>query len=254
MRNQMKATAVACGALALAGCGEPTAPAPDGTSVSLSFAATGGVAAAAPSVSGAGFRAGYSLNDGQNTLVIESAQVVLREIELKRVAGQDCQSGDCEELELDPIVLDVPLDGSTQQAILVDLPEATYREVEFEIHKVSTDPEDDLILASHPHLDGKSIQVEGTWNGTPFTYWTDLDVEQEFDLDPPLVVDGSVAETNVTVRLDLAQWFMTGTGTLVGPDSANKGGPNESLVNENIKQSIEAFEDEDRDGDDLDEM
>jgi len=69
---------------------------------------------------------------------------------------------------------------------------------------------------------------------------------------PPLVVD-SVMATNVTVRIDISQWFQDATGNFVDPASANKGGQNESIVNENIKQSIEAFEDRDRDGDDRDE-
>jgi hypothetical protein len=40
---------------------------------------------------------------------------------------------------------------------------------------------------------------------------------------------------------------------LVDPNTANKGGQNESVVKENIKTSFKAFEDEDRDGDDSDE-
>jgi hypothetical protein len=36
----------------------------------------------------------------------------------------------------------------------------------------------------------------------------------------------------------------------VDPATGNKGGANESLVKENIKQSIEAFEDENHDGHD----
>ena len=48
-------------------------------------------------------------------------------------------------------------------------------------------------------------------------------------------------------------WFRDGSGALVEPTSANKGGLNEGLVKENIKNSIDAFEDEDEDGDDSDE-
>jgi hypothetical protein len=35
---------------------------------------------------------------------------------------------------------------------------------------------------------------------------------------------------------------------LIDPDTANDGGPNKSLVEDNIKQSMEAFEDDDRSG------
>ena len=99
----------------------------------------------------------------------------------------------------------------------------------------------------------KSIRVQGTFNGAPFTYETDLNVKQELNLSPPLMIDNATGTTNVTVRIDLDAWFRDGSGNLVNPGSGNKGGANEGLIKENIKQSMEAFEDEDRDGDDSDE-
>ncbi len=91
------------------------------------------------------------------------------------------------------------------------------------------------------------MRVQGTFNGVAFLYETDLNVEQKLDLIPPLVVGADVA-TNVTIRADISSWFRLPTGELVDPETANKGGTNESLVNENIKNSFEAFEDPDRDG------
>ena len=54
--------------------------------------------------------------------------------------------------------------------------------------------------------------------------------------------------TNSTIVLDLATWFVDAQGNLIDPNSANKGGDNENLVKDNIKASIEAFEDSDKDG------
>ena len=82
---------------------------------------------------------------------------------------------------------------------------------------------------------------------------TDIDEEQEYDLVPPLVVDEMTTSVNVTLLVDLDSLFRDLLGNLVNPQSANKGGVNESLVNENIKQSFEAFEDDDRDGEDDDD-
>ncbi|MGQ0721479.1 MAG: hypothetical protein ACT4PE_07900 [Candidatus Eiseniibacteriota bacterium] len=237
-------------AAALSGCSDSSGP--SGADVSLLFAASGGTPSAAPALQPASSAAGYVLTDGQSTLILTRAEVVLREIELKGLLDLDCDSGDCEEFEIGPIVVDVPLDGSTAHAVAVSLPAGTYREIEFEIHKVTSGDDDAALRASHPHLDQKSIRVEGTWNGTAFVYSTDLDVEQEFDLNPPLVVETS-QDTNVTVRLDLSAWFRGASGSLLDPATANKGGANESRVNDNIKQSIEAFEDHDGDGDDADE-
>ena len=54
----------------------------------------------------------------------------------------------------------------------------------------------------------------------------------------------------VSNRVAANQWFVNGAGDLVDPATGNNEGQNEALVKENIKQSIEAFEDQDRDGDD----
>ncbi len=133
----------------------------------------------------------------------------------------------------------------------IDVEPGTYDEIEFDIHKVSNDdPEDADFRAAHPDFIGVTIRVQGTYNGTPFTYTTDLNEEQEFEIAPPLVIDENTGSVNLTIRFDLSQWFRDGQGGLLDPATGNKGGDNESLINENIKQSLEAFEDEDRDGED----
>jgi hypothetical protein len=43
-------------------------------------------------------------------------------------------------------------------------------------------------------------------------------------------------------------WFRDAGGSLVDPSTANKGAANENLVKDNIRDSIDAFEDADRDG------
>lgn len=194
-----------------------------------------------------------TLVDGQNTLVIASAEVVFREIELKRIdvsCDDAVNDDDCEEFEVGPVLYDLPLDGQVDQVVGISIEPGTYRELEFEIHKVTDDEEDAAFRAAHPDMVGTSIRVRGTFNGNPFTYTTDLDVEQEFDLSPPLVVDENTTSTNVTVLLDLDAWFRDGAGNLMDPASGNKGEANEGVIKENIKQSTEAFEDDDRDGDD----
>ena len=238
-------------AAALTACGDG-AGLGDNATVSLSFA-TG-----APGAPAAGFSASvmsYPLEDGTNTLVITKAEIVLREIELKRAEYESCDSDmsndDCEEFEAGPVLLDMPLNGEVEQMVSIDAPVGTYDELEFEIHKVSSDdPQDQDFRNRYAYMAGKSIRVEGTYNGAAFVYETDLDVEQETELATPIeVIDASTA-TNVTVMIDLSRWFVDGSGNLVDPGTANKGGANESLVKENIKQSMEAFEDENHDGHD----
>lgn len=243
-------------ALALAACGDGTG-ASSGVALSFSTNRPGGVPLALfASMQAAAFD--DTLVTNGDTLIITKAEIVLREIELERVETADCDDSvatdDCEEFEVGPILLDIPLNGGTETLVVIDVPDGTYDEIEFEIHKVSNGNEEDAAFrAMHQDFVGKSIRVQGTFNGVAFTYESDLDVEQEFDLSPPLVIDDATGTTNVTVRIDLDAWFRDGSGNLVNPDSGNKGGTNEGLIKENIKQSMEAFEDEDRDGDDSDE-
>ena len=195
---------------------------------------------------------------GGNTLDITSVKVVLREIELEPVEVADCdvepEPAGCEDFETGPVLIDLVLDGTTNTNISVAIPPGMYDEVEFDIHKVSSDdPEDAAFLLANPTMDGKSIVVEGTYNGVAYTFETDLSEEQEFDLIPNLVIGEDAPSTNITIRLDVSTWFVDQYGNLIDPAMAYKGGQYESMVENNIKNSIDAFEDEDKDGDDTDE-
>jgi hypothetical protein len=54
--------------------------------------------------------------------------------------------------------------------------------------------------------------------------------------------------TDLTLFLDLDKWFRDSGGTLIDPASANSGQPNQGIVEQNIKSSLDAFEDENHDG------
>lgn len=252
MKTQTMFTAMLAGfGLLASACSDGTGPGNGMAQATLSFITRAAPAPTAMATLNA--LQDETLLDGQNTLVITSAEVVLREIELKQIdasCDQAVNDDDCEEFEVGPVLLDLPLDGQVDQALAIDVPPGTYRELEFEIHKVTSDEEDAAFRAVHPDMEGVSIRVMGTYNGNAFIYTTDLDVEQEFDFTEPLVVDENTTSINVTVLLDVDAWFRDGAGTLVDPATGNKGEANEGLIKENIKQSTEAFEDHDHDGDD----
>lgn len=222
-----------------------------------------------------------TFTDGTNTLVLTSVQVVLREVELERVghdgacadasstvsASTTASSGgaaastgtaedngndandDCEKVEVGPMLVDVPVTtAGAQHSVSVTLDAGTFEKVEFEIHKPEDDSSgDSAFLTANPGFAGVSIRVEGTWNGTSFTFTSDLNAEQEVELSPPLVVAQSGA-TDLTILFDVSGWFATSGGTLIDPTSAAKGQPNEDLVKDNIKRSLRAFRDNDEDG------
>lgn len=235
-------------------CSDGTGPSNNRT-VSLSFTTGGG--------GGAQFSRAGMLDDtlvtNGDTLIITSAQIVLREIELKRVDDDGCESlgmdddDGCEEFSTGPMIVTLPLNGQVTTAITIAPDTGSYDEIEFEIHKPESGGDDDAILSGNPDFDGVSIRVRGTFNGVDFTFESDLDVEQENELAEPIVVSDATTSTNVTMSVNLDAWFRTAGGSLIDPATANKGEPNEGVVKENIKVSFRSYEDRDRDGDDSDE-
>jgi hypothetical protein len=261
MKNRMFMTGAAL--LVLAACSDNTGPTM-GSGVSLTFASdvtAGG--APAPSLFGPVMVGTFS--DGVNTLTIDSVLIVLREIELERVEVTDCdvepEPDGCEKFETDPVLISLPLDGTTNNASIdIDMiAPGMYDEVEFDIHEVTGNNEDAAFLTDYPYMDGKSIVVGGTYDdGTgpvSFVYESDLNEEQELPINPILNI-GDAADantsTNVTIKVNVSTWFLDGT-TLFNPSTANVGGANENLAETNIRDSFKAFEDKDRDGDDTDE-
>jgi len=244
--------------LATVACDSSTAP--GARNVNLSFAGT------RPAGVAAGFRAapmpnavGDSLvvSDGTNTLIITRAEVVAREIELRRAGVVSCDStgsdDDCEYFSTNARLITLPLASGVSQSIGVEVPAGTYESLRMKVHKVSDDPGDAAFLAANPSWpDGESIRVTGFYNGTPFTFVSDVNFDAEEDLVPALVI-GETAQADLTVRIDLTVWFRQGlNGALINPASAGSGGANKSTVENNIKNSVKVFKDDDRDGDERD--
>ena len=261
--------------LLLFGCDSQVGPGDDTTqSLELSLSISPDVSNAAAKA-GSGF-AGLVLFDGTNTLDISSVGIVLRKIELEKVDGFDCDefdddaeeggenenessesldhSDDCEEFETGPVLLEPSLDGSVEHVTSIQIPEGMYNELEFDIHKINGDSQEGIdFLQLHPEYDGVSIRVMGTYNDVSFVFEQDLDEEQEIEFNAPLEIRPDSAPTNITLHMDIATWFATVPGMFVDPAEANYGGLHESLVEENIKRSIDVFEDDDHDGHDDDD-
>ena len=247
MSPRSSVLAAAIGAVLLSACSDSTGASGD-PQVRFNLA-TGAAAPAAVVPSLAVAAAPMTITDGSNTLVLDEVALVMREIELERLGDDACaQVADdaCERLELGPILLRLPLTAGAVGQFTVAVDTGTYGEVEFEIHKASSS-DDAAFVAAHPDLADRSIRATGSWNGTPFTFYSDIDVEQEIDLTPPLVV-GESGAADLTVRVDLDRWFRDDAGALLDPATANKGESNEGQVKNNIQNAFEAFEDDDRNG------
>lgn len=245
--NRIGSVTLVLAAAALAACSDSSGPASSGPRAAFQIATSPKVAA--PGMAALG--GPEILVAGTDVIQVDSVLMVLREIELNSVGGAPCVNtavdDSCEELEIGPELFDLPLGAGAQRAITVPIPAGSYDKIEFEIHKPESS-DDAGFLALHPEYDGVSIRMVGTYNGTPFTYTSDLNVEQEHDFVPPLAVtDNSTA--GVTMFVDLQAWFLNQTGDgFIDPATANKGGQYEGEVKSNIEASINAFEDHDRDG------
>lgn len=220
------------------------------SSAQVSFSTATQPAASSSSSSGS-----ETFTDGSsNTLVINRVQLVVREIELNRTeTSSSCDDSGhdaCEELELGPILLDLPLGGGVSHSFTVPVSAGSYDEVEFKIDPASHDDSpDQAFVQAHPDLAGASVQVDGTFNGASFRFISDLSAEEEIELSPPITLAES-GTADLTLMVNLDQWFRDGAGLLIDPATANVGLVNETLVESNIRATLHAFEDENHDGTD----
>ncbi len=226
-----------------------------------------------------------TLTGGGSTVVLDTVQLVLRDIRFKRVEGTACPDDDstsasirhdgvsdssghegdhngsdghedtCEAFNAGPLLLDVPLGGGVDRAFGVTVDTGTFDQLRIRIHKPSSDSADAAdvaFLAAHPEFDKVSIRVVGSYNGTPFVFLSDLNAEQRIALVPPITVAGAASNVDVTIKVDVSTWFADGAGGFVDPTSGLKGGVNDNLVRDNIKASFHAFRDGNHDGHDDD--
>src|SRR6185437_11122041 len=192
-----------------------------------------------------------------NELVLQKVQLVFRKLELDRSGAADCvgdienddddNRGDgehsdlnheCEEIELDPILVDVPVDDALHPVINVPLPDGTFRELEAKL-----EPARDRFTAfnaANPNLVGKSVRVEGTFNGTPFVFTSAVRANLEMEFDPALVIDATTR--NATVAIDVRKWFLNSSNAVIDPTTATPGSFNLALIENNIRRSFHAFE------------
>ena len=114
------------------------------------------------------------------------------------------------------------------------------------------DQEDGVVFTQNPDLQGLSILVKGYLNNDPsqtFVFTSDLDEEQEREFNPPLVLDENSPSNSLVLNIDLDTWFVDGNGNFLDPSIES----NHSQIENNIKDSLEVFEDKDDNGEDDDD-
>ena len=227
-----------------------TAPVP---SQRISLSATIG-SAATPSASGP--LADVIVSGTNGKVRITSAQVVLSHIELKSDAactsdagedatdandaadattpaatgqtdGENSDEHDCE-VQVDPVTVDLPLDGTTKVILDALVPAGTYSGVRAKL--------DDVTVV------GVFTDPGGTDHA--FTFTSKVRAELEMDFASPVTVGASTS--NLTVDVDVSSWFKDASGAVIDPTNA----ANQEVIERAIRASLRAFEDENHDGND----
>lgn len=215
----------------------------------MSFAANESAAARTSTSTSAAALSAVTIGDGANTLVVTRARIVLDEIELEEFSGRDCDNSgsgrdpNCPEIEIGPFLVDLPLSGGVRSAISAEIPAGSYHEIEFDVEPVDdSNAGASAFFAAHPDVPrNRSIVIDGTFNGQPFTFMSASRFELELEFEPNLVV--GAGGTNVTIDVDVPSWFRVGT-TLLNPlDPAAA-----TSIESRILASFAAFRDDNRDG------
>jgi hypothetical protein len=280
MRRILFASAI----LALAACGDGTSPQADGQvglgfQVSRSTTTSTALNARVGSPDGRDFTGaapvttttptGLRITRGTDVIVITKAQLVVRDVKLRRaVAGcdddddsrassiavdgrsndrDDDDDDDCPVIRIGPFLVDMPVTGVDGGRVAVPVPEGTYSSVRLRLHKVtSNDPLDAAFRQANPDFRDISVRLEGTFNDAPFVFVSDVNASLDVPLTAPLVV--GAGGDDVTVTIDLSLWFLRPQGGLYAPSLANTPGNVRAAVQHNIRNAFRAFRDRDRDG------
>jgi hypothetical protein len=224
--------------------------------LSVSFATSSVSAAVGTNAAGNAVIVGTS----SDTMVISKVQMVLGNVKLRRAGVAACpdsikpsttrgRSSDdrgCSRLDLGPVLLDLPLSGTSTSPLSVTVPAGTYGEIEFEIDDVRSDSRataaEAAFLTAHPEFRNVTVRVTGTYKGTAFTFLSRAQAEVEFEFEPSIEVKAGQND-NITVALELGTWFKNASGAILTPTVANQ-----SVIDQNITASFAAFGDRDRDG------
>lgn len=204
-------------------------------------------------------------------LVLQKVQLVFRKIELDRTGTAECIADerdggddgdwsrwwnggdddrdrrhggddDCEEVLRDPLLVSVSVDEAVTRAIEIPLSDGTFSELEAKLAPAKR--RETAFNEAHPELVGKSVRVEGLFNGDPFVFTSRVRSRLEMEFDTPLVINDLMR--NVTVSIDVRTWFLNSSGAVIDPSVSS----NRQRIESNIRRSFRAFEDNDMRGDD----
>jgi len=194
-------------------------------------------------------------------ITLTKVQLVLSHIELSRIDSGCVRAdttdddvsdrlGDCHEIKLAPMLVDLPITPDAKVELSAPVPPGKYRNLHARITALTADSRQrgaaDFI-AANPDFAGTSVRIEGTYQGKPFTFISNLRSEIYIPFRPPLDLTESTTPA-VTVAVDPSRWFKTQDGTTIDPTTVGLDQPNNAYIAANIRRSFRVFRDDDHDG------
>ena len=254
-------------ALVLTAC-SPTAPHP---SQRISLSATIGSAAHSAA---SGIAADIIVGGSGGKVRITSAQMVLSHLKLASDAacssssdgeaaeatgatespdasepdGNNNDEHDCESMDVAPVLINLPLDGTTKVILDAVVPAGTYTGLRAKLEAVEGDDDGaSAFLTAHPDFQGVSVKVGGVFTDAggvdhPFTFTSGVEAEIAVDFPAPVTVGASTS--NLTIDVNVGSWFTDASGAAIDPTNA----ANQTAIEQAIRASLSAFEDDNHDG------
>jgi hypothetical protein len=142
--------------------------------------------------------------------------------------GDDNDEHECEPIRVDPVQVNLPLDGTTQVILDAMVPAGSYLGLRAKLERVN--------------VVGVFTDAGGTDHA--FTFTSDAHAHVSVDFASPMAVSAST--TNLTIDVDVASWFKDASGAILDPSNAE----NQQAIEHAIRASFHAFQDDNHDGDD----
>jgi len=142
--------------------------------------------------------------------------------------GDANNEDECEPIRVDPVQVNLPLDGTTKVVLDALVPAGSYLGLRAKLERVN--------------VVGVFTDAGGTDHA--FTFTSDAHAEVSVDFATPITVDAGTS--NLTIDVDVGSWFKDASGAILDPNNAE----NQEAIEHAIRASFHAFEDDNHDGDD----
>ncbi len=224
---------VAVAMLVLIGCSNnPSSPTADSGTITLSVKGVSTPSAAAST--------GLAKTAAVSRATITNVRIVIKKVKLESSVG------DTMDFKFkQPFVQDLMTGTDLHEIATLTVPPGSYKELEVEIKKLK--PEDGTIFDTYPELQNRSLLVKGfvdNDSSATFEFASAMEFEQEQKFDPPLVIDETTTSTSIVLTINMDNWFVDANGNFLDPRLPE----NKHVIEQNIKRSIDIFEDKDHDG------